>query len=120
MTCVLAIGSDTDAANVLGTRYSAISFRERMERQLESCPSVEVNFAGALVTQSFVDELLGPLILRMGSIALERLSFSGCGEEAQAILKLVIAGRLRDYFARQEVRAARPVDSVHHQTPESR
>ena len=75
MTCVLAIGSDSDAANVLGTRYSAIDFRERIERQLESCPSVELNFTGVFVTQSFVDELLGPLILRMGPTALERLVF---------------------------------------------
>jgi hypothetical protein len=119
MTCFLAIGSDSDAANVLGTRYSAINFRERIERQLDSCPSVELNFAGAFVTQSFVDELLGPLILRMGASALERLTFSGCSEEAKAILRLVIAARLRDHSARQESRAAVPVNCVHYPQPES-
>ena len=97
MTGFVAIGSDSGAANVLGTGHSAIHFRGRIEQQLESYPSVEIGFAGAFVTQSFVDELLGPLILRMGPIALERLAFSGCGEEAKAILKLVIAGRLRDH-----------------------
>ena len=120
MTGFLAIGSDTDTASVLGTRYSAINFRERMEQQLESCPLVEINFAGAYVTQAFVDELLGPLILRMGSIALERLTFSGCGEEAKAILKLVIAGRLRDHFARREMRAGPSVDSAHCRLPGTR
>ena len=107
MTCFLAIRLETGAANVLGTRYSAIGFRERIERQLESCPSVEINFAGVFVTQCFVDELLGPLILRMGASALERLTFSGCGEEEKAILKLVIAARLRDYSARQKAQATR-------------
>jgi STAS-like domain of unknown function (DUF4325) len=101
MSCVLAIGSNSDAATVLGTRYSAIDFRERIEGQLESCRSVELNFAGAFVTQSFVDELLGPLILRMGASALERLTFSGCSEEAKAIVRLVIAARIRDYTTRQ-------------------
>ena len=105
MTCFLAIRLETGAANVLGTRYSAICFRERIERQLESCPSVEINFTGFFVTQCFVDELLGPLILRMGTSVLERLTFSGCGEEAKAILKLVIAARLRDYSARQKAQA---------------
>ena len=119
MTCFLAIGLDTGTANVLGTRYSAIDFRKRIERQLESCPSVEINFSGVFVTQSFVDELLGPLILRMGMSALERLTFSCCGEEAKAILKLVIAARLRDYSARQEARATVPADFVRHPLPDS-
>jgi len=119
MTCFLAIGSDTDAANVLGTRYSAIAFRERIERQLESCPSVEISFAGVFVTQSFVDELLGPLILRMGASALERLAFSDCGEEAKAILKLVIAGRLRDHSERQVTRATVPGSCAHYPLPKS-
>jgi hypothetical protein len=119
MSCSLAIGLDTGAANVLGTRYSAIDFRESIERQLESCPSVELNFAGVFVTQSFVDELLGPLILRMGASALERLAFSGCSDEAKAILRLVIAARLRDHSARQESRAAVPVNCVYYPLPES-
>jgi len=120
MSCFLAIVSDSDAGNVLGTRYSAIKFRERMERQLESCPSVEINFAGVLVTQAFVDELLGPSILRLGESVLGRLTFSGCGEEAKAILKLVIAARLRDSSARQEARAPLSVDFDCSPLPNSR
>ena len=119
MSCSLAIGLDTGVANVLGTRYSAIDFRECIERELESCPSVEINFAGVFVTQSFVDELLGPLIIRMGASALERLTFSGCGEEAKAILKLVIAARLRDYSTRQAGRASTPADVVRYPQPDS-
>jgi hypothetical protein len=96
-TCFLAAELNTGAANVLGTRYSARNYRERIEKQLESRLAVEINFAGVFVTQAFVDELLGPLILRTGPSAFERLTFSGCGQEAMAILKLVIAARLRDH-----------------------
>jgi STAS-like domain of unknown function (DUF4325) len=101
MTCVLAIAANVDTGTVLGTRYSAIEFREQVERQLEICRSVQIDFGGIFVTQAFVDELLGPVILRIGSAALERLEFSGCNEDAKAIVRLVIAARLRDYSARR-------------------
>jgi hypothetical protein len=60
---------------------------------------VQIDFTGAFVTQSFVDELFGPLILREGPGVLERLAFSGCSEDTRAILNLVFAGRLRDYLS---------------------
>ena len=116
MSCYLPIGLGT--ATVLGTRYSAIDLRNRVERQLECCPSVKIDFAGVFVTQAFVDELLGPLILRMGASALERLTFSGCGEESKAILKLVTAARLRDHSVRQEARATAPADFVRYPVPD--
>jgi hypothetical protein len=67
---------------------------------LESCQAVHVDFNGTFVTQSFVDELFGPLILRMGPILLQRLVFLGCGEDTRAILKLVFASRMQDYSSR--------------------
>jgi hypothetical protein len=97
MTCVLAIASEDESVRVLGARYGAIKFRDRLTRQLESGDTVQVDFTGAFVTQSFVDELFGPLILRAGPSVLERLAFSGCSEDTRAILNLVFAGRLRDY-----------------------
>jgi STAS-like domain of unknown function (DUF4325) len=103
MTCVLAIAATVDAGTVLGTRYSAIAFREQVERQLETCRSVQIDFGGIFVTQGFVDELLGPVILRMGPVALQRLEFAGCNEDARAIVHLVIAARLRDYSARRDM-----------------
>ncbi|MEJ1962863.1 MAG: STAS-like domain-containing protein [Gammaproteobacteria bacterium] len=102
MSCILAIAPDTDSVNVLGTRHSAIAFRERITRQLESCQTVQLDFVGIFVTQSFVDELFGPLILRMGPGLLDRLAFSGCGEDTRAILNLVFASRLQDFSSRQQ------------------
>jgi len=101
MSCTLAIASNNESVNVLGTRYSAIALRERITRQLESCQTVQIDFVGVFVTQSFVDELFGPLILRMGPSVIERLTFSGCGEDTRSILSLVFASRLQDYSSRQ-------------------
>src|SRR5690348_4346121 len=101
MACTLTIASGADPLKVLGTRYSAVHLRERVEERLASCDSVNVDFGGIFVTQSFVDELFGPLILRMGPAVLQRLMFSGCGEDTQAILKLVFASRIRDFSSRQ-------------------
>jgi hypothetical protein len=97
MTCVLPITSEDEAVSVLGTRHSAFTFRERVIRKLESCQIVQVDFRGVFVTQSFVDELFGPLILRMGPAVLERVVFSGCSEDTKAILNLVFASRLQDF-----------------------
>ena len=99
MTCVLAIASDDASVRVLGARHGAVQFRDRLARQLESGDTVQVDFTGAFVTQSFVDELFGPLILRAGPSVLEKLAFSGCSDDTRAILNLVFAGRLRDYSA---------------------
>jgi len=101
MTCTLTIASNTDSEKVLGTRYSAVSLRQHVEERLETCESVQVDFGGVFVTQSFVDELFGPLILRMGPTVLQRLVFLRCSEDTQAILKLVFATRIRDFSSRQ-------------------
>jgi hypothetical protein len=96
MTCVLAIASEDEFVSVLGARHSAVKFGDRITRQLESCDTVQVDFTGAFVTQSFVDELFGPLILQAGPGVLMRLAFSGCSDDTRAILNLAFAGRLRD------------------------
>jgi hypothetical protein len=101
MTCVLPISSEDESVSVLGTRHSAIDFRDRIGRQLESCQTVQVDFRGIFVTQSFVDELFGPLILRMGPALLERVVFSGCNDDTKAILNLVFASRLQDFSAQR-------------------
>jgi hypothetical protein len=101
MTCTLTIASSTNSKQVLGTRYSAISLRERVEERLASCEAVQVDFDGVFVTQSFVDELFGPIILRMGPTVLQRLVFLGCSEDTRAILKLVFASRIKDFSSRQ-------------------
>ena len=103
MNCVLPIESDDESVNVLGTRHTALDFRERVSRQLEICQTIQVDFRGVFVTQSFVDELFGPLILRMGPVLLDRLIFSGCGDDTLAIINLVFASRLGDFEAQNRL-----------------
>ena len=83
--------------SLFGTRYIAKKIRSLVEDALSRAPTVEIDFSGIDVTQSFVDELLGPLILRQGDSALERLGFRGCSDNVRAIISFVIAGRLQDY-----------------------
>ena len=83
--------------SVLGTRYEALRLRRRLEALLGTSDIVELDFAGVLVTQSFADELLGPLALRIGPALLEKVCFAGCIEDTKDILRLVLSGRMRDH-----------------------
>jgi hypothetical protein len=83
--------------NLLGTRFIAKSIRESIEEALSHPDDAEVDFSGVEVTQSFIDELLGPLLLRWGPQLLTRLAFRGCSENAQAVIRFVVAGRLSEF-----------------------
>jgi len=105
MNCILAIKPEDTSIHTLGTRYSALEFRKRLEEQLESCQTLQVAFDGIFVTQGFVDELFGPSILRMGPAIIDRLVFSGCDEDVRSILQPVFADRLQDFAARQSLKS---------------
>jgi hypothetical protein len=122
MTCVLAIAPEGDSVSVLGTRHSAIRLRERVTKQLETCATVQISFDGVEVTQAFIDELFGPLILRMGPLVLDRFMFSGCSDEAKAILQLVFASRLQDFSLRHQTQRpaaapCRPEEALNARAP---
>ena len=59
---------------------------------------VVVDFAGAAVTQSFVDELVGRLILERGPEVLQRIVFKNCSDDARAIIRFVAADRADQYL----------------------
>jgi hypothetical protein len=105
MACVLAIKPEDPSIKMLGTRHSALEFRKQLEEQLESCQTLQVAFDGIFVTQGFVDELFGPVILRLGPAIIDRLVFSGCDQDKQAILQLVFGARLQDFAARQALKS---------------
>ena len=60
---------------------------------------VIVNFTGVEVTQSFVDELLGALILRDGPEVMQRLILRGCSEQTRGIVRFVAADRTQQFMA---------------------
>jgi hypothetical protein len=91
---------------MLGTRDAAVPLRREVEQVLEHAPSnICVDFSGVSVTQSFMDEFLGVLILRHGPGILQRLTFKQCAEDARAVIRFVVSTRSRDYKSGAEERA---------------
>ncbi len=83
---------------MIGMRSSAVPIRKSIELALEKEHEVIVNFAGVEVTQSFVDELLGALILRAGPEIMQRLILKGCSEQTRGIVKFVATDRAEQFM----------------------
>ena|SRR5688572_29745130 len=83
---------------MLGTRDVATPLRTQVEEALsDGVEQVCVDFQGLLVTQSFMDEFLGVLILRHGPSILDKLTFSNCHEDVRVAAELVTFVRSRDF-----------------------
>jgi hypothetical protein len=83
---------------IMGTRASAIPLRQKVESALKSeTGAVCIDFDGIAVTQSFMDEFLGVVILRQGPTVLDRLIFRGCSDDVRAVINFVARARTRDY-----------------------
>ena len=83
---------------MIGMRSSAVPIRKTIERALEEEREVIIDFAGVEVTQSFIDELLGALILREGPEIMQRLVLKGCSEQTRGIVKFVAADRAEQFM----------------------
>ena len=82
-----------------GSRSAAAPVRAQVEEALNQGYEVVLDFAGIEVTQSFVDELLAPVILRDGPEILQRVIFKHCSDDTRAIIEFVAADRC-DQFVR--------------------
>ena len=96
----------------LGIRALAAPVREEIEQTLLRQQEVVVDFSGVEVTQSYVDEIVGALILRNGPEVLGRLVFKGCSEEARKILRFVATDRSAQFLSAQSrVTSGQPFSS---------
>lgn len=97
--CNRTVVASTDPSIfMLGTRSEAVPLRKAVESALDSgSGTVCVDFAGRSVTQSFIDEFLGVLILRRGPDIVGRLAFTNCSEDVAGIIRFVAAARSRDF-----------------------
>lgn len=86
------------AGRLAGFRAAAVSARQQAEDILTNGQEVVLDFAGIEVTQSFVDELVGYLILRDGPKILDRIIFKSCSSDTRAIIELVVADRADQYL----------------------
>ena len=84
---------------MIGMRSSAVPIRSMIESALSEGDDVTVNFEGVEVTQSFVDELIGAVILRQGPEVLNRLVLKGCSQATKSILKFVASDRSSQFAA---------------------
>lgn len=83
---------------MIGMRSSAVPIRKSIEQALDNGQDVVVNFTGVEVTQSFVDELLGALILREGPEIMQRLILKGCSDQTRGIVRFVAADRAEQFM----------------------
>ncbi|WP_295388249.1 STAS-like domain-containing protein [uncultured Thiodictyon sp.] len=74
-------------------RSAALPVREEAEGVLAQGREVVLDFAAIEVTQSFIDELVGALILRHGPAILERVVFKNCSDDTRAIIEFVATDR---------------------------
>ena len=85
----------------LGTRLRAAVLREELELLLADQSDIVLDFSGVEATQSFIDELLGMLVLERGPEVVERLVFRSCSDDVKAIINFVLSDRIEQYNSRR-------------------
>ena len=83
--------------SMIGMRSSTLPIRLQVEQALAEGQEVVTNFTGVAVTQSFVDELLGALILRDGPGIMQKIVLKGCSEETRGIIRFVTSDRAEQF-----------------------
>ena len=83
-----------ETVRTYGIRATAKPYREQIEQALQYCESVVIDFRGCEATQSFVDELIGALVLRNGRAVLSKLIFENCTSQVKTIIRFVVKDRL--------------------------
>jgi hypothetical protein len=85
--------------HLAGSRMAAAPVREELEITLAQVGAeVVLDFSGISATQSFVDELVGVLVLRHGPDILSRIVFKGCSDDVRAIIEFVATDRCDQYI----------------------
>ena len=90
-------------APFLGGRYRARELREDVEQLLAHADEVVLDFTGMKsTTQSFIDELVGVLVLQHGPDIVRRVVFKGCAEDIREILSFVVSSRTDDFLTKNQ------------------
>lgn len=82
---------------LIAAREPAVPLRLQVEEALAIGADMAFDFSGVEVTQRFVDELIGTLILKQGPDVLRQIVFKSCSEEVRAIIEFVAADRADQY-----------------------
>lgn len=84
--------------HLASTRVTAHSIRESIEQHLGEGKEIVFDFTGIEATQSFVDELIGVLILKYGPDILEKLIFKACSNDVRVVIDFVVNDRADQYI----------------------
>ncbi len=84
----------------LGARLRAAALRDELEPLLAENAEIVLDFGGVEATQSFIDELLGVLVLERGPEVIERLVFHFCSGDMKAVINFVLSDRIEQYKQR--------------------
>jgi len=79
--------------------------REKHETLLASTSelNIDLSFSGTKsTTPSFIDELVGVLVLRHGPDIVWRLIFKGCAESIKDIWSFVVVSRTDDFLTKNQ------------------
>lgn len=98
-----ATNGPIDSPRSLGSRPSAVPFRLQLEASLRLGQMVVLDFDGVEATQSFVDELIGVVVLKQGKSVLESVKFRGCSDDMKAIVQFVVSDRARQHAEKQKI-----------------
>lgn len=85
------------STSMMGMRKSALPLRGSIEAALARGEDITVDFSGVEATQSFVDELIGVLVARLGPTILSQIAFKGCSQSVKGVISFVVADRARDF-----------------------
>lgn len=87
--------SEIASVPMLGARNLAMSIRRKLEVLLASgTDRAVIDFHGVAATESFLDELVGVLVVTHGEKVLSRLVFTGCDPDTKSFLSAVVRQRL--------------------------
>lgn len=88
-----SVGPSLAGVPAFGVRGVAAVHRSAIEDALDLGHDVVIDLRGVTVTQSFVDELVGALVLARGVGVMSHLTFRGCTEDQKAIIRFVVGDR---------------------------
>ncbi len=80
-----------------GSRFSGNLVRLEIEAVLGKSKNITLDFSGVgVVTQSFIDEVIGVLILEHGANVLHSLAFKNCNDDVKSVINYVVNTRIED------------------------
>lgn len=103
---------DSGRPLALSRRAGASPLREEIEAKISAGETVDLDFEGVEATQSFVDELVGLIVLERGPEVLSQLRFRRCSADMKGIISFVVSDRAAQHSTSPHFFAPRTVGAT--------